>query len=249
MHSNADLSHSHVAMGVASGVAAPAEGPRAIAVPLVVLGIESHGQGLLLSWLRHSKVVLVRSSLHGFRVAMGVASGVAAPAEGPGAIAVPPGAEADTLCRIVGVGPRFHRSSATALGGVRAGCKAADVVQALAIAIPLVVLGIERHGQGLLLSWLRHSKVVLVLGILHGFRVAMGVASGVAAPAEGPGAIAVPPGAEADTLCRIVGVGPRFHRSSATALGGVRAGCEAADVVQALAVAIPLMVLGIESQV
>jgi len=180
---------------------------------------------------------------------MGVASGVAAPAEGPRAVAVPLGTNADTLCRIVGVGPRFHRSGATTLGGVRAGCEAADVKQALAIAIPLVVLGIESHGQGLLLSWLRHSKVVLVRSSLHGFRVAMGVASGVAAPAEGPRAVAVPLGADADTLCRTVDVRPRFHRSVSTALGGVRAGCEAADVVQALAVAIPLMVLGIESQV
>merc|ERR1719191_821452 len=121
---------------------------------------------------------------------MGVASGVAAPAVGPSTVAVPwPGTNADALARIVDVGPRFHRGTAT-LRAVSAGCETADVVQALAIAIPLVVLDVQIHALGLLLSWLRQGKELLPLHFLHRLRVAMGVASGVAAPAVGPSTVA-----------------------------------------------------------
>merc|ERR1712241_163175 len=123
----------------------------------------AHGQkGLLLSRLCHGKVVLLLSILR-FHVALGITSGVAAPAEGPSAVAVPRGANADSLGllgllgRIVDVGPRLHPS--LAIGGVRAGCETAHIIQALAIAIPLMVLSADCRGPGLLLSWLCHRKV------------------------------------------------------------------------------------------
>merc|ERR1719414_2773843 len=109
-----------------------------------------------------------------------------------------------------------------------------------------MVLSADCGGPGLLLSWLCHRKVAhgqkgLLLSSLR-FHVALGITSGVAAPAEGPSAVAVPRGANADILGllglrgRIVDVGPRLHPG--LAIGGIRAGCETADVVQALAVAI-----------
>merc|ERR1719238_2180452 len=161
---------------------------------------------------------------------MSVASGVAAPAVCPCTVAMPwIGPNADILRRIVDVWPRFHRSPTT-LRAVSTSCQAADIVQTLAIAIPLVILHLEIHVRGSIFSWLRQSKELLLLRLLHRFRVAMSVASGVAAPAVCPCTVAMPwIGPNADILRRIVDVWPRFHRS-ATTLRAVSTSCQTADV-------------------